>query len=143
MLDEYTRECLALVVGPLDDEPPLIMVLDRLIGERGAPVFVRSDNGPEFIAERVKAHLVAAESQTRHIDPGSPWQNGYTESFNGKLRDELLSQEVFGSLAEARVLAERWRRHYNEARPHSSLGYLTPSAYAATFTTPEPAPALT
>lgn len=143
MIDEYTRECLALVVSRSITSRHLIAVLDRLIEQRGAPVFVRSDNGPEFIAERVKAHLVAVESQTRHIDPGAPWQNGFAESFNGKLRDELLSQEVFGSLAEARVLAERWRRHYNEQRPHSSLGYLSPSAFAATFTTPEPASALT
>ena len=106
-------------------------------------MFVRSDNGPEFIANRVKAHLIAVESQTRHIDPGSPWQNAYTESSNGKLRDELLSQEIFGSLAEARVLAERWRRHYNEVRPHSSLGYLSPAAFAATLTPHQPAPELT
>lgn len=143
VLDEYTRECLALVVSRSMTSGHLIGVLDRLIVERGAPMFVRSDNGPEFIARRVKAHLVAVECQTRHIDPGSPWQNAYTESFNGKLRDELLSQEVFGSLAEARVLAERWRRHYNEVRPHSSLGYLSPAAFAATLSNRQPASALT
>lgn len=104
---------------------------------------MRSDNGAEFIAHRVGAYLLAAKSATKHIDPRAPWQNGYTESFNGKLRDELLSQELFGSLAEARLLAERWRRHYNEERPHSALSYLAPAAYAATFTTPEPTPALT
>ncbi len=106
-------------------------------------MFVRSDNGPEFIAGRIKAHLVAVESQTRHIDPGSPWQNAYSESFNGKLRDELLSQEVFGSPAEARVLAERWRRHSNEVgpqQPRLSFPYRlcghprTPSTGAGTLT---------
>lgn len=143
VLDEYTRECLALVVGRSLTSRHVIETLDRLIRERGAPAFVRSDNGPEFIAQRVGAYLLAAESDAKHIDPGAPWQNGYTESFNGKLRDELLSQELFGSLAEARVLAERWRRHYNEERPHSALRYLAPAAFAATFTTPEPVPALT
>ena len=95
---------------------------------------MRSDNGSEFIAHRVAAHLLASSAQTKHIDPGSPWQNGYSESFNGKLRDELLSQELFGSLGEAQVLAERFRRPYNESRPHSALGYLTPAAFAAAFT---------
>jgi len=133
VLDEYTRECLALVVGRSLTSHHVVATLDRLIAERGAPAFVRSDNGSEFIAHRVGAHLLAAESDTRHIDPGAPWQNGYSESFNGKLRDELLSQELFGSLAEARVLVERWQRHYNESRPHSALGYLPPAAYAATL----------
>jgi transposase InsO family protein len=134
VLDEYTRECLALVVGRSLTSHHVVATLDRLIAERGAPAFVRSDNGSEFIAHRVGAHLLAAESGPKHIDPGAPWQNAYSESFNGKLRDELLSQELFGSLAEAEVLAERWRRHYNEDRPHSSLGYLPPAAYAATLT---------
>jgi transposase InsO family protein len=126
----------------------VVSTLDRLIAERGAPSFVRSDNGSEFIAHRVASHLLMADATTKHVDPGSPWQNGYSESFNGKLRDELLpphrggvGQELFGSLAEARVLAERFRRHYNESRPHSALGYLSPAAFAATLT-PEPASAL-
>ena len=102
---------------------------------------MRSDNGSEFIAHRVAAHLLAATSTTKHVDSGSPRQNGYSESFNGKLRDELLSQELVGSLAEARVLAEHFRRHYNESRPHSALGYLSPAAFAATLI-PKPASAL-
>lgn len=142
VLDEYTRECLALVLGRSLTSYHVVATLDRLIKERGAPTFVRSDNGSEFIAHRVAAHLLGAESNTRHIDPGSPWQNAYSESFNGKLRDELLSQELFATLAEARVLSERWRRHYNEDRPHSALDYLAPAAYAAMLHTPEPAPAL-
>ena len=133
VLDEYTRECLALVVGRSLTSRHVIATLDRLIAERGAPRFVRSDNGPEFIAHRVGAYLLAADSGARHIDPGAPWQNGYSESFNGKLRDELLNQELFGSLAEAKVLHERFRRHYNEDRPHSALGYLTPAAFAASI----------
>ncbi len=141
VLDEYTRECLALVVGRSLTSHHVVAALDQLIKERGAPSFVRSDNGSEFIAHRVAAHLLASDSDTKHIDPGSPWQNGYSESFNGKLRDELLSQELFGSLAEARVLTERYRRHYNEDRPHSALGYLSPAAFAATLI-PEPASAL-
>lgn len=142
VLDEYTRECLALVVGRSLTSHHVVATLDRLIRERGAPAFVRSDNGSEFIAHRVSAHLLAADSGSRHIDPGAPWQNAYLESFNGKLRDELLSREVFATLAEARVLVERFRRHYNESRPHSALGYLVPAAYAATLTPQEPAPVL-
>lgn len=141
VLDEYTRECLALVVGRSLTSRHVVATLDRLIAERGAPAFVRSDNGSEFIAHQVAAHLLAAKSDTKHIDPGAPWQNGYAESFNGKLRDELLGQEVFASLAEAEVLAERHRRHYNESRPHSALGYLSPAAFAATLNS-QPAPAL-
>ena len=133
VLDEYTRECLALVVGRSLTSHDVIETLDRLIAERGAPRFVRSDNGPEFVAHPVAAYLISAGSGARYIDPGSPWQNGYTESFNGKLRDELLNQELFGSVAEASVLHERFRRHYNEERPHSALGYLTPAAFAASI----------
>ena len=142
VLDEYTRECLALVAGRSLTSHHVVQALARLISERGAPSFVRSDNGSEFIAHRVAAHLLAAESDAKHVDPGAPWQNGYSESFNGKLRDELLSQEAFATLAEARVLIERWRRHYNESRPHSALGYLAPAAFAASLIS-EPAPALT
>lgn len=140
MLDEYTRECLALVVGRSLTSRHVVATLDRLIaprplgrGQRGAPAFVRSDNGGEFVAHRVAGYLHASDSDARHIDPGAPWQNGYSESFNGKLRDEHLSRELFGSLAEAEVLTERWRRHYNESRPHSALGYLAPAAYAASL----------
>ena len=133
ILDEYTRECLALIVGRSLTSHDVIATLDRVIAERGAPTYVRSDNGSEFIAHEVGAHLLVADSVTKHIDPGAPWQNGYSESFNGKLRDELLNEELFSTLTEARVLASGWRRHYNESRPHSALGYLAPAAYAATF----------
>ena len=142
VLDEYTRECLALVTGRSLTSRHVVETLRRLVAERGAPGFVRSDNGGEFIAHRVAGYLHAADSGAKHVDPGAPWQNGYSESFNGKLRDELLSQEAFATLAEARVLIEHWRRHYNESRPHSALGYLSPAAYAASLI-PEPAPALT
>jgi transposase InsO family protein len=142
VLDEYTRECLALVVGRSLTSRHVVATLDRLIAERGAPTFVRSDNGSEFIAHQVGAYLLAAKTDTKHIDPGAPWQNGYSESFNGKMRDELLSQELFGSLPEAQVLTERWRRHYNESRPHSALGYLAPAAFAATINSPESVSAL-
>ena len=134
VLDEYTRECLALVVGRSLTSHHVVATLDRLVAERGAPSFVRSDNGSELIAHRVAGYLHAAETDAKHIDPGAPWQNGYSESFNGKLRDEHLGQELFGSLAEARrVLTESWRRHYNESRPHSALGYFAPAVYAASL----------
>lgn len=136
VLDEYTRECLALVVAHSITSQAVIACLDRLMAVRGAPAFVRSDNGPEFIAKAVKAHLKAANAESRFIDPGAPWQNAYTESFNGKLRDELLAREVFGSLREAEVLVEQWRRHYNERRPHSGLDYQTPAAFAASLNHP-------
>lgn len=134
IVDDYTRECLALACARSIASTGVTDVLERLIGERGAPQFVRSDNGPEFIAEHVADYLNESNSQARHIDRGAPWQNGYVESFNGKLRDELLGREIFTSLHEAQVLTESWRRHYNERRPHSALGYLTPSAYAASLT---------
>ena len=127
VLDEYTREGLALVAGRSLTSRHVVETLRGLIAERGAPGLVRSDNGGEFIAHRVAGYLHTSDSSAKHIDPGAPGQNGYSESFNGKLRDELLSQEAFATLAEARVLIERWRRHYNEARPHSALGYLGPS----------------
>lgn len=142
VLDEYTRECLALVVARSITNREVIACLARLMAVRGAPAFVRSDNGPEFIARAVQAHLRASNADTRFIDPGAPWQNAYTESFNGKLRDELLAREMFGSLREAQVLVEQWRRHYNEVRPHSSLDYQTPAAFAARLNHPEPVVAL-
>ena len=94
---------------------------------RGPPTYVRSDNGPEFIAIALRAWIAAVGSQTTYIEPGSPWENGYCESFNSKLRDELLNGEIFFSLAEAQVMIEAWRRHFNTVRPHSSLGYLPPA----------------
>lgn len=146
IVDEYTRECLVLAVSTSITSQDVIEQLDELFLERGLPAHIRSDNGPEFIAEAVKAHLRASEVETRYIESGAPWQNPYIESFNGKLRDELLARELFSSLVEAQVLAETWRRHYNERRPHSGLDYQTPAAFAATHKqaiNPEPAPLLT
>ena len=108
-------------------------MLDRLIGKRGAPAFIRSDNGPEFIAEAVRSHLGDLNVETRFIKPGAPWENGYIESFNGTLRNELLSREVFGHLLEARVLGTQYRQEYNTERPHSSLDYQTPAEYSENY----------
>jgi putative transposase len=109
----------------------VIAVLQRVFAEHGAPEFIRSDNGPEFIAKIVKRWLATAGTQTMYIDPGSPWQNPYVESFHGRLRDECLNMETFANLAEAKVINEAWRREYNTERPHSSLGYLTPLEFKA------------
>ena len=106
-------------------------MLSRLISERGAPRYLRSDNGPEFVARALLKWMADQKIETALIDPGKPWQNGVAESFNGKSRDECLSLEWFRSRAEAKVVIESWRRHYNEIRPHSSLGYLTPAEFAA------------
>ena len=134
IVDEYTRECLAIDVSTSITSRDVIERLDALFLERGRPAHLRSDNGPEFVAEAVKRHLKALKVETRYIEPGAPWQNAYIESFNGKLRDELLARELFSGVLEARVLAETWRRHYNGRRPHSALGYETPAAFAAQHT---------
>lgn len=135
VIDEYTRECLALVAARSITSQDVIAVIERLAWERGYPSHVRSDNGPEFIAKALREHLRAVDAETAYIDPGAPWQNAYVESFNGKLRDELLAREAFGTLAETKVLVEAWRCHYNAYRPHSALNYATPAAYAATCST--------
>ena len=109
-------------------------MLDRLIEERGAPAFIRSDNGPEFVADAVRSHLADLDVETRFIAPGAPWENGYIDSFNGTLRNELLSRDVFGHLLEARVLGSQYRQEYNTERPHSSLDYQTPAEYAVNYT---------
>ena len=114
----------------------MIEVLSRLVSERGAPAFLRSDNGPEFVSKALLSWIVAQGIGTALIEPGKPWQNGVAESFNGKFRDECLSLEWFRSRAEAKVMIEEWRRHYNEVRPHSSLGYLTPNEFVARGTRP-------
>jgi len=132
IIDEHTRECLALEVDRSITSTDVIDVLDRLIAERGAPAFIRSDNGPEFVANAVRSHLSDLDVETRFIAPGAPWENGYIESFNGTLRNELLSREVFGHLLEARVLGGKYRQGYNTERPHSSLDYQTPAEFAAT-----------
>src|SRR5882757_7179182 len=107
-------------------------VLSRLVSERGTPLYLRSDNGPEFVSRALLKWIVDQGIETSLIDPGKPWQNGTTESFNGKFRDECLSLEWFRSRAEAKVVIEAWRRHYNQVRPHSSLGQLTPVEFVAT-----------
>ena len=104
-------------------------VLAAVVRGRGAPLHIRSDNGPEFIAKAIRAWMASAGLETLYIEPGAPWENGYAESFNGKVRDELLNAEEFGSVLEAKVLAKEWRREYNHERPHSSLGYRTPAEY--------------
>jgi putative transposase len=127
IIDEYTRECLAVRVARSLTHQDVIDVLTELFCDRGVPVHLRSDNGPEFIAKRLRAWLRRLEVKPLFIEPGSPWENGYIESFNGKMRDELLSGEIFYSLKEAQVLIEMWRKHYNTVRPHSALGYRPPA----------------
>jgi transposase InsO family protein len=129
VVDEYTRECLALEVRRGLTAGALIAVLAALIGRRGAPRHIRSDNGPEFIAKAIRGWLAKESVEVLYIAPGAPWENGYAESFHGRLRDELLNAEEFASLLEAQVLAQEWRDDYNHERPHSSLGYRTPAAF--------------
>ncbi|WP_147037463.1 IS3 family transposase [Sphingomonas aquatilis] len=132
IIDEASRECLALVVSRQLRHEDVLAALADLFVERGPPAHIRSDNGSEFIATAVQTWLGRIGVKTLYIAPGSPWENGYNESFNGSLRDELLNGEIFYSLAEARVLIEAWRRHYNTVRPHSSLGYRPPAPEAVT-----------
>lgn len=139
--DEWTKEGLAIEVDGRIRSGRVIEVLSRLVSERGAPLYLRSDNGPEFISRALLKWIVGQGIETALIDPGKPWQNGATESFNGKFRDECLSLEWFRSRAEAKVVIETWRQHYNEVRPHSSLGYLTPAAFAARLKEQDAAPA--
>jgi putative transposase len=127
VVDEFTRECLAIRVARRLGSAEVIDVLADLFIARGTPAHIRSDNGPEFVAIAVKGWISGVGAKAAYIEPGSPWENGYVESFNGKLRDELLNAEVFNTLAEAKVLIEQWRVHYNTARPHSSLGYRPPA----------------
>ena len=125
--DEYTRECLMIRVkrklGSLD----VIDVLTDLFILRGPPAFIRSDNGPECVAEAVRSWIAAVGAQTAYIEPGSPWENGYCERFNARFRDELLNGEIFYTLKEAQTVIEQWRRHYNTVRPHTALGYRPPA----------------
>lgn len=131
VVDEYTRECLTILVGRSIRSRDVMNELKRLFDEFGAPDHIRSDNGPEFIAARLREDMKKIGVLTQYIDPGAPWQNGFVESFNATFRDELLNRELFGTVSEARVLVERWRKEYNNIRPHSSLGDATPSKYAA------------
>jgi len=129
VVDEWTRECLAIEVSGSIRSRHVIDVLARLVSVHGAPRYLRSDNGPEFVSRAILRWLSSSDIDTALIDPGKPWQNATNESFNDKFRDECLSLEWFRSRAEAKVLIEVWRRHYNEVRPHSSLGYLTPREF--------------
>ena len=126
MVDEYTRECLAIDISRHSSSMAVIERLSDLFIFRGTPEYIRSDNGPEFISKAIQRWMKISGVQTLYIEPGSPWENGYIESFNGKLRDELLNLEIFDTLLEAKVLAERWKREYNTFRPHSSLNYKPP-----------------
>ena len=130
VLDEYTRECLAIDVGRRLNSENVLDRLAQLFVDRGTPCYIRSDNGPEFTAQAVRDWLERVQVQTLFIEPGSPWENGYIESFNGKLRDELLNREIFYTLQEAKVLIANWRWEYNHFRPHSSLGYRPPAPEA-------------
>ncbi|MES2496917.1 MAG: IS3 family transposase [Pseudomonadota bacterium] len=130
IIDEASRECMALPVARKLKSDDVLAALAELFVTRGPPAHIRSDNGPEFIATAVQEWLAKVGVKTLYIAPGSPWENGYCESFNGSLRDELLNGEIFYSLAEARILIEAWRRHYNTVRPHSSLGYRPPAPEA-------------
>jgi putative transposase len=129
VIDEYTRECLAIDVGGSIRSGRVIEVLAKLVSVHGAPRYLRSDNGPEFVSRAVLRWLLQAHIDTACIDPGKPWQNGSNESFNGKLRDECLSMEWFRNRIDAKIVIEQFRRQYNEIRPHSSLGQLTPAEF--------------
>lgn len=129
LTDEVTRESLAIEVATTIRSPRVLTVLEQVIRRRGAPMYVRSDNGPEFVARVVQRWLQTQHVQTVYIQPGSPWQNAYGESFNGRLRDECLNVEWFRNLAEAKAVIGAWQRHYHQERPHSSLGYQTPHAF--------------
>jgi putative transposase len=129
VMDEFTREGLAIEVATSLPSPRVMAVLEHLVATHGAPQFIRSDNGPEFIALSIRGWLAQHQTKTLYIDPGRPWQNGYGESFNGTVRDECLNLHVFHSVAEARVMLAAYRRQYNEERPHSSLGYRTPAEF--------------
>ncbi|MFM8859054.1 MAG: IS3 family transposase [Methylocystis sp.] len=144
IIDEYTRECLAIRIDRRLNSTSVIDILSDLFLMRGIPRFIRSDNGPEFIAQALQDWITAVGAKTAYITPGSPWENGYCESFNARLRDELLNGEIFYSLEEARIVIENWRKDYNTKRPHSSLGYRPPAPESFTpqrpSALPKPAP---
>lgn len=127
VLDEYTRECLAIRVDRKLNSQNVLDVLTDLFIIRGSPEYIRSDNGPEFVAKSVRNWISAVGAKTAYIEPGSPWENGYCESFNARLRDEFLNGEIFYTLKEAKILIEQWRVHYNTVRPHSSLNWNPPA----------------
>jgi transposase InsO family protein len=141
IIDEFTRECLAIRVERKLNSTAVIDALCDLFTLRGVPGHIRSDNGPEFIAKAVRDWIAAVGAKTAYIEPGGPWENGYCESFNSKLRDELLNGEIFYTLKEAKVVIEAWRRHYNTIRPHSSLSYRPPAPEAVLWPATQPGPA--
>ena len=130
LIDEHSRECLAIQPERRWSSAKVIETLADVMVMRGVPEHLRSDNGPEFVAKGLRKWLAGTGAKTAYIEPGSPWENGYCESFNSKLRDEFLNGEIFYSMKEIRVLAERWRVHYNTIRPHSSLAYRPPAPEA-------------
>jgi putative transposase len=138
IIDEFTRECLAIEVARHFDADAVLHRLTELFVSRRPPDYIRSDNGSEFTAKAVRDWLSRVGVRTLYIEPGSPWENGYNESFNGKLRDELLNGEIFYTLQEAQILIERWRREYNTVRPHSALGYRPPAPEAITMIPRDP-----
>ena len=127
IIDEFTKEALMIRVDRRLNSTDVIDALTDLFILRGPPEFIRSDNGPEFVAQKVRDWIAAVGAKTAYIEPGSPWENGYVESFNARFRDELLNGEIFCSLKEAQIIIEEWRRHYNTVRPHSALGYRPPA----------------
>ncbi len=127
IIDEYTRECLAIRVKRKLNSRDVIDALSDLFLVKGVPKFIRSDNGPEFVAQQLRDWITLVGSKTVYIEPGSPWENGYCESFNARFRDELLNGELFYTLKEAKVIIEQWRKHYNTIRPHSSLNWMPPT----------------
>ena len=146
IVDEFTHECLAIRIARKLKSTDVIDVLSDLFILRGVPGHVRSDNGPEFVAKAVQEWIATVGAKTAYIAPGSPWENGFIESFNARLRDELLDGELFYSLKEARIVIESWRRHYNTVRPHESLGYKPPAPEVfvpkiAARSAPQPRPA--
>ena len=141
IIDEFTRECLSIRVARKLKGTDVIDALSDLFILRGVPGHIRSDNGPEFVAKAVQAWITGVGAQTAYIAPGSPWENGYIESFNSKLRDELLNGEIFYTLKEAKIIIEGWRRHYNTVRPHSSLGYVPPAPEVVPWPAAQPRPA--
>jgi putative transposase len=141
IVDEHTRECLALKVDRSITSEDVIDTLAELFAMRGVPKCIRSDNGPEFVAQAIRRWLDRVEVEALYIEPGSPWENGYAESFHSRLRDEFLALEVFESLSAAKRLTRQWREDYNHHRPHSSLGYVTPIEFAARCATSAPASA--
>ena len=140
LIDEYSRQCLKIHVDRALKSKDVLDALAEAMAERGVPSHIRSDNGPEFIARDVQVWLREMGIATIYIEPGSPWQNGHVESFHNRLRDECLNQELFLSVAEARVVIEEWRRLYNRIHPHSRLGFQSPDQFATSMAQLEPTP---